>query len=136
MGISYWSAYVVSSELFGCCCLVLALCRRCLAVPVPGHLCVGWLGRAGSRRMNGGEGPSPVMRSAFLGLCPQCGAQTIFGTHIVRFEPRCRGCGLDYSQFNVGDGPAAFLILIVGAIITALALFVRSEEHTSELQSL
>src|SRR3546814_5218238 len=116
MGISYWSAYVVSSELFGCCCLVLALCRRCLAVPVPGHLCVGWLGRAGSRRMNGGEGPSPVMRSAFLGLCPQCGAQTIFGTHIVRFEPRCRGCGLDYSQFNVGDG--------------------RSEEHTSELQSL
>src|SRR3546814_965673 len=76
--------------------------------------------------MNGGEGPSPVMRSAFLGLCPQCGAQTIFGTHIVRFEPRCRGCGLDYSQLNVGDGPAAFLILIVGA---------RSEEHTSELQS-
>lgn len=79
--------------------------------------------------MNGGEGPSPVMRSAFLGLCPQCGAQTIFGTHIVRFEPRCRGCGLDYSQFNVGDGPAAFLILIVGAIITALALVVEVSFH-------
>src|SRR3546814_17533441 len=74
--------------------------------------------------MNGGEGPSPVMRSAFLGLCPQCGAQTIFGTHIVRFEPRCRGCGLDYSQFNVGDGPAAFLILNVGALINALAMVV------------
>src|SRR3546814_18128238 len=78
---------------------------------------------------SGGEGPSPVMRSAFLGLCPQCGEQTIFGTHIVRFEPRCRGCGLDYSQFNVGDGPAAFLILIVGAIITALALVEIGRAH-------
>jgi uncharacterized protein (DUF983 family) len=25
---------------------------------------------------------------------------------------------LDFSQFNVGDGPAAFLIMIVGAIVT------------------
>lgn len=27
-------------------------------------------------------------------------------------------CGLDFEQFNVGDGPAAFLIMIVGAIVT------------------
>jgi uncharacterized protein (DUF983 family) len=25
---------------------------------------------------------------------------------------------LDFNQFNVGDGPAAFLIMIVGAIVT------------------
>src|SRR3546814_16968541 len=31
--------------------------------------------------------------------------------------------------FNVGDGPAAFLILIVGAIITALALVVEVSFH-------
>jgi uncharacterized protein (DUF983 family) len=36
---------------------------------------------------------------------------------IARFAPKCRSCGLDFSQFNVGDGPAAFLILIVGAFI-------------------
>jgi uncharacterized protein (DUF983 family) len=36
----------------------------------------------------------------------------------VRFADRCAGCGLDFTQFNVGDGPAAFLIMIVGAIIT------------------
>ena len=29
-------------------------------------------------------------------------------------RPRCRACGLDFAAFNVGDGPAAFLILIVG----------------------
>jgi uncharacterized protein (DUF983 family) len=31
-------------------------------------------------------------------------------------------CGLDFSAFNVGDGPAAFLTLILGAIIVALAI--------------
>lgn len=31
-------------------------------------------------------------------------------------------CALDYRQFNVGDGPAAFLIMVIGAIMTALAL--------------
>ena len=43
----------------------------------------------------------------------------------VRFAPRCRDCGLDYSSFNVGDGAAAFLILIVGAILTAGAITVE-----------
>ncbi len=42
----------------------------------------------------------------------------------MRFAPRCRACGLDFASFNVGDGPAAFLILIVGAILTALAVVV------------
>lgn len=36
---------------------------------------------------------------------------------IVGFAPVCAKCGLDYSSFNVGDGPAAFLTLIVGAIV-------------------
>ena len=40
----------------------------------------------------------------------------------MRFADKCRACGLDFSSFNVGDGPAAFLILIVGAILTVAAL--------------
>ncbi len=40
----------------------------------------------------------------------------------MRFAGRCRACGLDFAGFNVGDGPAAFLILIVGAILTVLAV--------------
>jgi uncharacterized protein (DUF983 family) len=42
----------------------------------------------------------------------------------VRFADRCRACSLDYSSFNVGDGPAAFLILIIGAILVVAALVV------------
>jgi uncharacterized protein (DUF983 family) len=40
----------------------------------------------------------------------------------VRFASKCRACGLDFDNFNVGDGPAAFLILIVGAIVTGAAI--------------
>jgi uncharacterized protein (DUF983 family) len=42
----------------------------------------------------------------------------------LRFADRCRGCRLDYSTFNVGDGPAAFLIFIVGTVTVVCALFV------------
>jgi uncharacterized protein (DUF983 family) len=66
------------------------------------------------------SGPSPAA-SALRGNCPRCGAHTLFDGW-VRFAPKCRNCGLDFTTFNVGDGPAAFLILIVGAIVTVAAL--------------
>jgi uncharacterized protein (DUF983 family) len=62
--------------------------------------------------------------AALRGLCPRCGASGLFAG-IVRFAPQCRNCGLDYSQLNVGDGPAAFLIMIVGAIVTIAAITVE-----------
>ncbi len=40
-----------------------------------------------------------------------------------------RACGLDFGQYNVGDGPAAFLTLIVGAIVLGLALAVEANFH-------
>ncbi|WP_415837111.1 DUF983 domain-containing protein [Sphingomonas sp. IC4-52] len=51
------------------------------------------------------------------GLCPRCGAPDLFAGWI-RFADRCRACGLDIAAFNVGDGPAAFLTLILGALVT------------------
>ncbi len=41
---------------------------------------------------------------------------------MVKFADRCTVCGLDLTQFNVGDGPAAFLTLILGAVIVVLAI--------------
>jgi uncharacterized protein (DUF983 family) len=68
------------------------------------------------------EGPSPLS-SAISGRCPRCGKGRLF-SGLVRFAPRCDACGLDLSSFNVGDGPAAFLIFIVGTITVAGALVV------------
>jgi uncharacterized protein (DUF983 family) len=67
--------------------------------------------------------PSPLA-AAISGACPRCGARTLFNGW-VRFADKCRGCGLDFTAFNVGDGPAAFLILIVGAILVTAAISVE-----------
>ena len=66
--------------------------------------------------------PSPLA-AALKGSCPRCGQGQLFQGW-VSFASQCRACGLDLASFNVGDGPAAFLILIVGAILTVLAVLV------------
>ena len=69
-----------------------------------------------------GDNAAPSLAAAtFEGLCPRCGARTLFAG-LARFAPTCRSCGLDFASFNVGDGPAAFLILIVGAIVAVGAI--------------
>jgi len=63
-----------------------------------------------------GDGSPRPLDCGLKGLCPRCGAKTLFAGWI-RFADRCRLCGLDYAAFNVGDGPAAFLTLILGTIV-------------------
>jgi len=63
------------------------------------------------------------LQAAAAGNCPRCGERTLFKGWLS-FADRCRACGLDYSTFNVGDGPAAFLIFIVGTIVVVAALVV------------
>ncbi|HEU0067408.1 MAG TPA: DUF983 domain-containing protein [Sphingomonas sp.] len=58
------------------------------------------------------------------GLCPRCGARTLFAG-MLRYAERCSACGLDFSSFNVGDGPAAFLTLILGTIVVIGAVAVE-----------
>jgi len=74
-------------------------------------------------RPDGGIAPAAVapVQVALRGLCPRCGAPTLFSGW-VRFADRCSACGLDIAAFNVGDGPAAFLILILGGAIVAAAI--------------
>ncbi len=67
--------------------------------------------------------PPPTL-AALRGICPRCGNAPLF-RGLAGFAPKCRACGLDYSGFNVGDGPAAFLIFIVGGLVVALAIWVE-----------
>ncbi len=69
------------------------------------------------------KAPTPA-NVALRGLCPHCGNRTLFAG-LASFARKCRACGLDYGSFNVGDGPAAFLIFIVGGVITALAIWLE-----------
>ncbi|WP_442679632.1 DUF983 domain-containing protein [Sphingomonas sp. ASY06-1R] len=67
--------------------------------------------------------PSPIV-AGLTGCCPRCGARSLFAGWI-KFADRCTHCGLDFSGFNVGDGPAAFLTLILGGLVAAMAIMVE-----------
>lgn len=69
-----------------------------------------------------------MLLAALKGQCPQCGAATLFDG-VAQFAPKCSACGLDFAAYNVGDGPAAFLTLGVGAIIVFLAIVVDQAAH-------
>jgi uncharacterized protein (DUF983 family) len=69
-----------------------------------------------------------TFETAFLGLCPRCGQGKLFKGYL-NIAPRCGACGLDYAIFDAGDGPAVFVILIVGAIVAGGALFVEFTFH-------
>jgi len=70
----------------------------------------------------------PVVQVALKGLCPRCGQPTLFAGWI-KFADRCRSCDLDFTRFNVGDGPAAFLTLILGTIVVIGAITLELTLH-------
>jgi len=77
---------------------------------------------------NPAAAPPSILHAALRGECPRCGAATLFAGP-VRFADRCRACGLDFSAYNVGDGPAAFLTLAIGALLCAAALTLHFTLH-------
>lgn len=68
--------------------------------------------------------PAHPVQSGIHGACPRCSARTLF-SGFVKFAEKCPACGLDYSRFNVGDGPVVFMTMGIGAIITILAVTVE-----------
>ena len=73
---------------------------------------------------DGATAPGGLSAKLPFGQCPRCRARTLFAG-VISFAPRCRSCGLDVSGFKVGDGPAAFLTLIIGALVSALAIWLQ-----------
>ncbi len=58
------------------------------------------------------------------GRCPRCGQGRLF-KGFLSLQPRCESCGLDYAFADSGDGPAVFIMFIVGFIVCGLALWVE-----------
>jgi uncharacterized protein (DUF983 family) len=70
------------------------------------------------------SGPG-TLRAAVFGLCPRCGKGKLFDGYL-NIAKSCSACGLDYAIFDAGDGPAVFVILIVGAIVAGGALILEA----------
>jgi uncharacterized protein (DUF983 family) len=66
---------------------------------------------------------SGALAAGLRGRCPRCGQGLLF-RGFLDVAPRCTNCGLDYGFVDAGDGPAVFVILIVGFIVVGIALVV------------
>jgi uncharacterized protein (DUF983 family) len=53
--------------------------------------------------------------------CPACGQGRLYESYL-EVADRCAVCDLDLSSQDSGDGPAVFIILIVGFVVVGLAL--------------
>lgn len=60
--------------------------------------------------------------------CPRCGQGKLFDG-LLTVAPICASCGLDLKKEDSGDGPAVFVILILGAVIVGLAILVEKLFH-------
>ncbi len=58
------------------------------------------------------------------GRCPRCGEGHLFKGFLT-LRPSCEACGLDYTHFDSADGPAFFVMSIVGLIVVGLALWLE-----------
>ena len=68
--------------------------------------------------------PISPYAAGFSCKCPRCGQGALFKGYLGLLD-RCPVCGLDYAQADSGDGPAVFVIFIVGFLAVAAAFIAR-----------
>lgn len=68
--------------------------------------------------------PLSPLSTGLAGRCPRCGEGRLFSGFLA-LAPRCGRCGLDYDFADAGDGPAVFIMTIVGFIVVGAALVVE-----------
>jgi uncharacterized protein (DUF983 family) len=68
--------------------------------------------------------PVSPLRAGLLGRCPRCGKGRLFSGFLT-LAPACENCGLDFAFMDSGDGPAFFVMSIVGFVVVGGALAVE-----------
>ncbi|MGF7008829.1 DUF983 domain-containing protein [Aminobacter sp. BE322] len=66
--------------------------------------------------------PVDPVSAGLKGRCPRCGEGKLFSS-FLEVGKQCGVCRLDYSFADAGDGPAVFVILIIGFVVVGLALW-------------
>lgn len=67
--------------------------------------------------------PSP-WAAGLRSRCPSCGQGKLFRSYLQLAE-RCERCAADFRTADSGDGPAFFVILIVGTLVAPLLLVLQ-----------
>lgn len=69
--------------------------------------------------------PVDPVTSGIRGRCPRCGQGKLFDGYLTP-DSSCSQCDLDYGFADAGDGPAVFVILLIGFLVVGLALWVET----------
>ena len=56
--------------------------------------------------------------------CPECGKGKLYSGYL-KIAERCESCGTELGQKDTGDGPAVFVMFVVGFIVVGMALVVE-----------
>ena len=64
------------------------------------------------------------MDAALRAKCPRCGQGALFDGFLT-LRDACPACGLDYAEADSGDGPAFFVMSVVGLLSVAVAFALR-----------
>lgn len=80
------------------------------------------------------EAPLPdtnIIRQAFRCRCPRCGQGALYqdGFMNMNLRDHCDTCQLDYKRIDAADGPAVFLIFILGFMLVPMALLFEWAVH-------
>ena len=65
------------------------------------------------------------LTAALRCACPRCGQGKLFAG-FLKVAERCDSCGLALAKHDSGDGPAVFLVFVLGALIVGLALWTEA----------
>jgi len=68
-----------------------------------------------------GRAPVSPWRTGLSCRCPRCGEGPLFGG-FLKIAENCRACGQSFAGADPGDGPAFFVMFLVGAIVVAGAV--------------
>ncbi len=68
--------------------------------------------------------PAAPVAAGLAGRCPRCGQGRLFKGYL-EVRPRCEICDLDFAFADSGDGPAIFIMMLVGFIVVGGALAVE-----------
>ena len=67
------------------------------------------------------QGQPGLIQAALFGLCPHCGARTLFDKP-AQVAERCRACGNDLAQMERGGRLAGLLTIIIAGLLITVAL--------------
>lgn len=68
--------------------------------------------------------PQSPVSTGLRGRCPRCGQGRLFKGFLT-VRPECEACHLDFTFIDSGDGPAFFVMSLVGIVVVGCAMWVE-----------